>query len=105
LAALFRDLGVSSAAVITAWNPRGLIRSEIDNHAAQAGLIARLDTLGFPHAPGHGVDSDPAGAWTPEGSRFLLGLGHDAAAGLGHLGQNAVVWSDADAVPKLMILR
>ncbi len=106
LAALFRDLGVSSAAVITAWNPRGLIRSETENHAAQARLIERLDTLGFAQAPGHGSDPDPAGAWTPEDSRLVLGIDHDAAVRLGHdLGQNAIVWSGADALPKLLILR
>ena len=104
LAALYRDRGVSSAAVITAWNPRGHLRSATDNHAAQAALIARLDALGLAHAPGHGAD--PAGAWTPEDSRLVLGIDRARAAALGRdFAQNAIVWADADAVPKLLMLR
>jgi hypothetical protein len=104
LAALYRDRGVSSAAVITAWNPRGHVCPETDNHAAQVDLIARLKGLGLAHAPGHGAD--PTGAWTPEDSRLVLGIARARAATLGcDFAQNAIVWADADTVPKLLMLR
>ncbi len=104
LAAVCRDREVSSAAVITAWNPRGLIVSPGDNHAAQAALIARLDALGLAHEPGQGADPD--GVWAPEDSRLVFGVDRQAAAGLAaDFDQNAIVWMGADAVPKLLMLR
>jgi hypothetical protein len=104
LAAVYRDRGAASGAVITAWNPRGVLRAPSDNHAAQAALIARLDALGLAHDPGHGAD--PAGAWSPEDSRLVLGVDRGAAAALGRdFGQNAIVWADHDAAPNLLMLR
>ncbi len=104
LVAIYGDRGVSSVAVITAWNPRGLIAPPTGNHAAQAALVARLDALGLAHEPGQGAD--PAGVWAPEDSRIVFGIARQAAARLGdEFAQNAVVWADADAVPKLLLLR
>ena len=104
LAAVYRVRRVASAAVITAWNPIGLIRSDAHNHAAQAALIVRLDALGLAHVPGQGVD--PCGGWAPEDSRLVFGPDLDTAATLGAgYGQNAIVWAGEDAVPKLLMLR
>jgi hypothetical protein len=104
LVAVYRQRCVTSAAVITAWNPRGRTRRDVDNHVAQAALLARLDALGLAHEPGQGVD--PAGAWVPEDSRLVLGIDRDEAAAIGvGFAQNAIVWAGADAVPKLLMLR
>ena len=90
--------------MITAWNPRGVVRSETENSLAQAALIAALDAEGFAHEPGQGVD--PAGAWASEDSRLILGVRCEAAVALGgHFGQNAIVWAGADATPTLLMLR
>ncbi len=90
--------------MITACNPRGRLCSETDNRVAQTALIARLAALGLTHLPGSGAD--PAGAWTPEDSRLVLGVERPGAATLGRdFGQNAILWADADAVPKLLMLR
>ncbi len=90
--------------MITAWNPRGRIRSKAENDAAQAALIARLDALGLAHEPGQGAD--PAGAWTPEDSRLVLGIDQCSAIRLGvDFDQNAIVWAGPDTVAKLLMLR
>jgi len=104
LRALYRDRGLASAAVITAWNPYGAPLPADENHSAQARLVARLDRLGLAHEPGHGAD--PAGKWAAEDSRLVLGVDLEAAAAFGRdLGQNAIVWAGADAAPRLVMLR
>lgn len=103
-ARLLCEQGVASAAVITAWNPLGVVLAKAVNDAAQARLIAALDALGLAHDPGQG--EDPAGIWTPEDSRLVFGADLETAATLGReFDQNAVVWAGADAVPRLVMLQ
>ena len=53
-----------------------------------------------------GVGRHPANQWPGEVSYLILGLTLDAAKTLGtRLEQNAIVWSGADAVPRLILLR
>jgi len=53
-----------------------------------------------------GFGQDPAGKWTEEESFLVLGISLEAAKKLGNqFEQNAIVWSDSDAVPQLIMLR
>jgi hypothetical protein len=54
--------------------------------------------------PGIGVH--PTGEWRGEPSYLVPGLSREAAEELGRqFEQNALIWSGADAVPELLLLR
>ncbi|WP_420995207.1 DUF3293 domain-containing protein [Cupriavidus sp. 30B13] len=105
LAALHAAAGVDCSAFITAWNPHS--RQEQDpaaNAARQQALAGELAQRGL-HAI-EGIGQHPSGGWPGEESFLVLGLALDAARALGaRYGQNAIVWSGAEAVPRLILLR
>lgn len=102
LKALYRDFEVRSAAFITACNPWSRPLSETENRERQSQLESKLADSGFPTIPG--VGQDPTGDWPGEASYLILGIDHDAALLLGKkYGQNAIVWCDSDACPKLLL--
>jgi hypothetical protein len=104
LAELFKEMGVSSAGYLTAWNAYSAEASAADNEAAQLSLIRSLSLEGYPTLKALGVD--PAGEWPGEESVFVPGLGLERAKSLGvEFGQNAIVWAGSDAVPQLVLLR
>jgi hypothetical protein len=104
LAALYQKYAVSTAAVLTAWNPYSQPRSDAENETAQRELISAIDSLSLRHEPGHGAD--PTGKWPPEPSRLVLGVDLETAATLGRrFRQNGIVWVSANAVPTLVLLR
>ncbi|WP_454719494.1 MULTISPECIES: DUF3293 domain-containing protein [Cupriavidus] len=109
LAALHAAAGVDCSAFVTAWNPYS--RPQPDpaanarrNAARQQRLARELAGLGL--AAIDGIGQHPSGGWPGEESLLVLGLALDAARALGaRHGQNAIVWSGADAVPRLILLR
>ena len=104
LAELFKEMGVSSAGYLTAWNPYSDETSAAGNEAAQLSLIRSLSLEGYPTLKALGVD--PAGEWPGEESVFVPALDVERAKSLGvEFGQNAIVWAGSDAVPKLVLLR
>lgn len=104
LAELFKEMGVSCAGYLTAWNPYSAATSAADNEAAQLSLIRSLSLEGYPTLKALGVD--PAGKWPGEESVFVPGLDLERAKSLGdEFGQNAIVWAGPDAVPQLVLLR
>jgi hypothetical protein len=104
LAALYQKYAVSTAAVLTAWNPYSEARSDAENETAQRDLISEIDRLSLRHEPGHGADT--TGKWPPEPSRLVLGIDLETAATLGRrFRQNGIVWVSANAVPILVLLR
>lgn len=104
LAALYQEYAVSTAAVLTAWNPYSEPRSDAENEIAQGKLISEIDGLSLRHEPGHGAD--PTGKWPPEPSRLVLGIDLETAASLGRqFRQNGIVWVSANVVPTLVLLR
>ncbi|MBA4141855.1 MAG: DUF3293 domain-containing protein [Nitrosospira sp.] len=107
LARLFTVSGHQCAVFITACNPFGRLQSHEVNLAACALLHQRLWQL--VNRKDHiieGVGCDPAGLWPAEKSFLALGLGLEASRNLGReFCQNAVVWMDEDAIPKLVLLR
>ena len=104
LALLYERWGVTSAAFITAWNPHSQPASRAENTERDTRLFAELRGLGLTCMEGQG--SDPAGHWPSEDSLLVLGLARPSAMEIGErYAQNAIVWADADAIPRLVLLR
>ncbi|CAG2138899.1 hypothetical protein LMG31506_02032 [Cupriavidus yeoncheonensis] len=104
LAALHARLRVASSAFITAANPFSQPCDAARNDARQQALADELARLGFAAIPGTG--QHPDNGWPGEPSFLVPGISLDAASALGTKhGQNAIVWSGADAVPRLILLR
>jgi hypothetical protein len=103
LAALYQKYTVSTAAVLTAWNPSSELRPSAENEIAQAELVSEIDRLALLHRSAQGTD--PTGKWPSEQSRLVLGLDLETANVLAHqFGQNGIVWVGADTVPTLLLM-
>lgn len=95
---------VSCSVLITSDNPASTQVSPEENAAARQALLLELKNRNLSWCEGEGVH--PSGDWPSEKSVMVWGLGRDGAADLGaKFGQDAVVWSDADAVPRLLLIR
>ncbi|GMG91427.1 DUF3293 domain-containing protein [Cupriavidus pauculus] len=104
LAALHAAAGVDCSAFITAWNPFSSQQEPARNLSLQQALEQALQQRGLRWIGG--VGQHPADAWPGEESLLVLGLTLDDARALGaQFGQNAIVWSGADALPQLILLR
>ncbi|CAG2147778.1 DUF3293 domain-containing protein [Cupriavidus numazuensis] len=104
LAALHERLHVASSAFITAANPLSQPCDPSLNDARQQALADELVQLGFTAIPG--VGQHPDNGWPGEPSFLVPGISLEAVRMLGaKYGQNAIVWSGADAVPRLILLR
>jgi uncharacterized protein len=91
----------TSAAFVTAANPRGEQRSHAENARAMAALRA---ALALPCLAGEG--RDPEGRWSAEPSVLVLGIARWEAEALGRrFGQNAIVYVEKGAAPELVLLR
>ena len=70
---------------------------------AQERLRATLAAHGFSLLEGLGVD--PTGQWAGEESLLVLGIDRATASEIGRaFRQHGIVWSGADAVPRLVML-
>jgi hypothetical protein len=104
LSRLFESVGVQSGAFITAFNPHGTLRSNIENDAAHALLGEKLIQLGVKSIMGLGGEDGTD--WPVELSYFALGLSIEQARELGiFFEQDAVVWVGGDVIPRLILLR
>jgi len=104
LEVLHRAHQTTCSAFVTACNPLGHIVSDRINARQQQALVEEISRRGLVAIPGIGVH--PAGEWRGEPSFLVPGLSRDAAAELGRqFEQNALIWSGADAVPELLLLR
>jgi hypothetical protein len=103
LAALMRRHGVATAAYLTACNPRSVRVPDAVNRSANDALrlaLVRADAFTF-----DGEAVDPTGEWPPEPSFLALGISAPAATELGvRFGQNAMLFAEADAMPRLVWL-
>ena len=101
LAALMRRHSFASGCFITACNPFGQFCPDAENYAANASLRAALVTRQWVVFDGSGTGAD--GDWPPEPSFLVLGPDRATAAQLcAEWRQNAVVWFDSDAIPRLL---
>lgn len=95
--------GVSNAAYITAWNPKGRACDHETNAALQARLIETVEADGFEWIAGEGCGS--TGDWPPERSILVLGVSRAEAKRLGHkFRQNAIVWLNCVGAAELIML-
>jgi len=89
-------------AYITAYNPGSLPLSEAENEARQHELEEAVRQLGHVMLQGNGISHD--GAWPPEPSILVLGMGRTAAVRLGlRFGQRAIVCGDSGGPAVLVV--
>src|SRR5690349_18436722 len=99
---LIRAEGARTAAFVTAANPRGEPRSDMENGVANAALQNFVAAAGYPHFWGEG--RDPRGGWA-EPSFLVIGIYRANAEALGQLfEQNAIVFCELGKSPELIIL-
>ena len=92
------------AAFITAYNPKGGLLSDAENTERHRMLVADLKEQGYEFIEGEGVD--PNREWPGEISVLVLGINRESAERIGcRYDQNAIVWIDTDAIPRLLVLR
>jgi len=104
LATLHAARDTECSAFITGCNPFSQNSSEEFNAAQQQALAGALKQLGLTFVDA--IGQHPSNNWPGEASFLVLGLSLDAAKALGtRYGQNAIVWSGADATPELVLLR
>ncbi|MBS0317687.1 MAG: DUF3293 domain-containing protein [Proteobacteria bacterium] len=100
LLAAHRRHGVGCSAFLTACNPRSQRLDDDTNAARQAALAHEL--RGLVVLEGVGQHDQ----WPGEASFLVFGLDLEAAKALAErFEQNALVWSGADGVPRLILLR
>jgi len=103
LDALLEQEGATTAAFVTAANPRSKPRTPEENAAALAGLDQLIAASGYPSRRGEGRESN--GSWV-EPSRLVIGITRENAEALGRLfGQNAIVFIEKGRAPELIVLR
>ena len=104
LAILHKSHRVESSAFITACNPFSVPCVELTNVNRQSALASELKFRSLTFLDG--IDKHPSNDWPAEPSYLVFGVSREAAKALGiRLEQNAIVWSGADAVPELVLLR
>jgi hypothetical protein len=92
------------SAFLTACNPFSQPLDAAANAARQAALAKELSSRSLAFLPG--VGQHPSNGWPGEDSFLVFGLTLEAAKALGtRLEQNGIIWSGADAVPQLILLR
>lgn len=104
LALLLQKTNRQGSAIISAYNP--LSRQLFDAQNLQAHEQLRLYLHNHAYSYTEGRNIDPTGQWPTEKSFFVSGIDLNTAQALGHqFKQNAIVWIDSDAIPRLMLLR
>ena len=89
--------------MITAWNPYSELLNDTDNAKRQSQLIENLAKTGLQTFNAFG--KHPSSDWPGEKSIFVLGISLPDVSTLGHIfEQNAVLFSSADAVPRVILL-
>lgn len=97
---LLASFGVSTAAFVTAWNPKSEVLSEDENDARQAELLREIEAGWLNYLVGYGERDN----WL-EYSYLVLGISRDAATTLAErFEQNAFVWLDEQGIPELVTL-
>ncbi|HXM84102.1 MAG TPA: DUF3293 domain-containing protein [Burkholderiales bacterium] len=95
--------GATTAAFITAANPRSEPRSAAENKNAGGTLDDLLDTAGYPRYAGEGRDPEKKRAAEP--SVLVVGIYRANAEALGRIfGQNAIVFMEKGNAPELVVL-
>lgn len=100
----YAQFGARCSAFVSACNPFSKAIGEAHNAHCHADLAQELTLRGLPHL--EGIGQHPTNLWPGEPSYLVFRLDLEAARTLGRqLEQNAILWSSADAVPRLILLR
>lgn len=92
------------SAFISACNPFSQLLDAASNAQRHGELGAELERLGLGFI--EGIGQHPVNDWPGEASYLVFGLKLEQAIALGNrYQQNAIVWSDASACPRLWLLR
>jgi len=95
---------VDCSAFLTACNPFSRRPGDSANANRQAALASELARRGLAFAAG--IGKHPSNDWPGEDSFLVFGLNLEAARALGaRFEQNGFIWSSADGVPQLILLR
>lgn len=95
LAELMKRHGITSAALITAFNPHSILSTAGDNVHSHNALIAEIHSLGLMSLAAEG--SDPSHVWSSESSILILGISlTDAESLADRYEQNAFLWISSD---------
>lgn len=95
LSALMKKLGITSAALITAFNPHSVLSTAEENVRSHNALIADIHALGLKSLAAEG--SDPSHVWSSEPSILILGISLvDVESLADRYKQNAFVWIPRD---------
>jgi hypothetical protein len=95
---------VECSAYLTACNPFSQVLDGVANAARHAALGLDLSKCSLAFVDGMG--EHPSNRWPGEASYLVFGLALEAAKAMGvRWQQNAIVWSGADGVPRLILLR
>jgi hypothetical protein len=95
---------VNTCLFITACNPYSQSLNDNDNAQRTKQLEIDLNRRGLSYLTG--VGQHASNEWPGEASFLVLGVSPDIAKELGYAyEQNAIVWSDAEAVAQLWLLR
>lgn len=95
---------VDCSAFLTACNPYGRLLDAASNAQRHSELLEVIRHSGLDFWPGFGAD--PERCWPGESSLLVFGLAQEPACRIArHFGQNALIWADADAIPRLLLLR
>lgn len=90
---LLVECGAQSWAYVTAFNPGSIPLDLEENECRQASLEQETARCGYAVFPGEGVGDD--GAWLPERSLLIAGIGKADAVVLGRrFGQRAIVYGE-----------
>jgi hypothetical protein len=101
---LLVEASCATWAYITAFNPGSFPLSEAENEARQYELEATVRQLGHVMFQGKGISHD--GAWSPEPSILVLGIGREAAGELGRrFGQRAIVCGELGEPAALILCK
>lgn len=104
LLALHKSHKVPCSAFLTACNPFSQRCDDDANASRQAALAGELARRGLAFAAG--IGQHPSNEWPGEDSFLVFGLDLKSAKALGaRFEQNGFIWSSADAVPQLILLR
>ncbi|MCX7627423.1 MAG: DUF3293 domain-containing protein [Methylophilaceae bacterium] len=100
LARLMRESGQKEGAFISACNPGSIPLDEAQNAVRHTQLLIKVQQLGVLFYQGMGI---PEGTdWHPEPSLLILGISRSQAHALAaEFGQNALLYFEEDATPRL----
>jgi hypothetical protein len=102
LDALLEHEGATTAAFVTAANPRSEKKSAAENAEALEALDQLIRAAGYPWRAAEG--REPDGSWR-EPSRLVIGIYRENAEALGRLfGQNAIMFVEKGKAPELLVL-